>query len=264
MHSAESEDLSRVSIYHSETVKLLVTDPFGRRTGLWDPSTFSYLKEIENSNYLDEGVGSGTAMFLYIWGEPAGRFTVTTTGLVTGEFDVGINTNDANGGSSVDKSFIGTTRAGRTYTYTVDFSPEAGIKSTILPATYAFGGFRPPLVDGAVKTFRKGKPIPIRFTLKRRDGKRADDVGARLFLIRATDDKHLEDPVGIFFQIETGMRDAVVARPAGEHVGNRFRYDRTKRWYAYDLSTDYLDTGIWHLLIQLDDGSVETARFELK
>jgi hypothetical protein len=262
VHATERHYPREIVIYYDASMRMVVTSPLGRRVA-WDPTTRSVIKEIEAFEDMVKYPNEYPNRRKWkIWGEPAGRSTVTITGTVSGEFWLKIDTGNT---EYTTNTFEVITHLGRTYTYTVDFSPEAGARNTVLPGTYVFGSFGPPLADGAVKTFRKGRAIPVTFTIARRDGQRADDVKARLFLLRRADDTPLENAVNVFDDIRIGMRDAVVPRSVKKgHKSNRFRYDPAKGRYVYQLATDYLEPGLWALLIHLDDGSVETARFVLK
>jgi hypothetical protein len=77
-----------MAIIEGPTVKILVTDFQGNRTG-WDPGTQSVVMEIPHSNYLDEG-GTGTVdlpMFVvYLENPPSGRYELRAFGKNSGGF----------------------------------------------------------------------------------------------------------------------------------------------------------------------------------
>ncbi len=246
----DTKDLSLIDIYHDASVKILVADPRGRRAA-GDPRTGSGIKEIENSNYLDESTGDpATTWAMYIWGETGGPFVVTATGITMARFSLDIGTCDEKRQCFME-TFTGVTDVDRIYTYTVDFSPEPGKRSVVLPATYDFGGFRAPLTAGTECAFRKGEVIPLAFKIARRDGKPADDVVARLFLRPLAED--------------TSQREPLHQRAPGDlSAAPLFRFDPVRKQYDYSLETENLAIGSWVVVLLLDDGSVEKVHIKLR
>src|SRR5262249_42171624 len=105
--------------------------------------------------------------------------------------------------------------------------------------SYNFGGFRPPLYDGA--NFRTGSTVPIKFQLTDFTG----DFITRLSAVQSLQVQVL-DALGNPFDL---------AAPGGSGL----HYDPVAHQYVFNWRTSGLAAGHYRILLTLDDGTVHTV-----
>jgi hypothetical protein len=232
----ESTDPTSIVVYLGSPAHLLMTDANGNRTG-WDPATSEIVAGIPKSNYLDEGIEDQESWTLYVDGPVAGPYELRVVGTGEGQFSVGVVTRDRTW-ETQSKIFEGTISTGRTYTYSVAYSPEPGGATTVKPSTYLFEGFGPPLAADVVKVFKLDRTLPVKFTITRWDGGPHGDIVARL----------------TFRHVDNGVPAGDPIEPTTSGSSNNdglFRYDPIEDQYIYNLSTGSLGVGTWQLLVHL-------------
>lgn len=221
----------------------------GVRTGI-NPVDGTVLEDIPRSSLTDESVESPTpSFFVFLDNPPSGMYWVHLKGIKDGPFLLSIKMLGRNGGKRV--KFRGVISRGREYRYAISYDPEVGGTFAALPVTYAFEGFNISPDGSEIRTFERGKDLPIVFTLARKDGKPADDMRAELLLQRVIGEK-------------PGGEKIVPTAAGGDTDGNLFRFDPEKKQYVYELATGDLDPGIWKLIVLLDDGSRQTTWISIK
>jgi hypothetical protein len=136
-------------------------------------------------------------------------------------------------GEPIDTSSIGM------FAFTVSASDVVGhiANST---ANYTVGGynnfsFKSPITL-SFKDFKKTSTIPVKFSIKNKDGSYASQAVARLLI-----------------------NDVPAVASGSSNTGNYFRYDASAGQYIFNLSTKVLPTiGSYTLKVLLDDGTTKT------
>lgn len=252
LYSAETEtgDPSEIIVYLGSPATYYVSDQFGSRTGL-DPLTGERLREIPNSNILDESVEDPDPLWVVYLGQPDdGDYDIHLVGTGSGPFTVRIETYDLDD-IQTTKQFTGTILPDRQYSYGVVYSSVPGSSDFIIAKTYDFLGFGEPLSSEIVKVFKFNRTIPVKFKIARQDGAPHDDIVAKLVLQQVDD------------SIPNG--EPIEPDSSGEaNTDGFFRYDTDSDQYIYNLSTKDLTSGTWDLEAKFDDGSMEKIRIGLK
>ncbi|GAB4362793.1 MAG: hypothetical protein Kow00128_02910 [Deltaproteobacteria bacterium] len=236
-----------IEIRLGSPAEILVIDPSGRRTG-YDSSSGSDLHEIPSSAYFLDGIDDDLSgetepevRTLFIDEPIDGLYRIQVIGTGTGEFWIKFLSNDRTGDVS-HQTMNGTIGSQKRYDYELDYSSDPDFPSVVMPRTYEFLGFMPPVrIDGS-SVFKQGSTIPIKFQLKDRSGHFAADVTARLVLQKFSDGVPVGEPI-----------DATPA--GGSDSGNIFRYDVTANQYVYNLKTGGFSAGTWKVIVFLEDGS---------
>lgn len=143
--------------------------------------------------------------------------------------------------------------SGNVYVTGVSFNGTNGDYSTVKyiqgdsSASYAFGGFLPPLTENA--TYKIGRTLPIKFELFDDVGGEVPDAVAHLFLQKLSGTEPVGDPIE-------------ASSTSGGDSGNLFRFDGGQ--YIFNLDTRPLSAGTWQLRVMIDDGSTHTIEIGLK
>ncbi|MDT8367141.1 MAG: hypothetical protein RRA15_11755 [bacterium] len=247
---AAAELPDSIAIYTSPPgqLRFYVENAGGKRTGI-NPVDGTVLEDIPESSLTDESVEQGTpSFFVDLYNPSSGMYWVHLKGIKDGSFLLSIRMLGRDGGKRV--KFRGFISRGREYRYAISYDPEVGGTLATLPINYVFEGFNISPDGSEIRTFEKGKDLPIVFSLARKDGKPADDVRAELLLQRIVDEK----PYG----------EEITPTTADDTDGNRVRFDEAKKQYVYELATGDLDPGIWKLMVLFDDGSRQTTWIRIK
>jgi hypothetical protein len=242
-------DYSRIVIDTSPggRCRFFTVDPDGNRTGM-DPFSERIFKNIPHSGFGDESVEKATPHYLLLINSPvSGVYETHVVGVTEGPFEVDFTLTSRSGRKNKQSfDFQGTIKPGREYIYRIQYSPEVGSVSSVTPATYLFGGFRNSSGKREISVFNRKTPISVSFSLSRWDGKPANDVKARLHVQRISSMKPTGEPF-----------EAISA--SGQNDGNIFRFDPEKKENTYLMDASDLESGVWKLIVLLDDGSKQTT-----
>jgi hypothetical protein len=246
---SDTRDYSRIGIDTSPggRCRFFTVDPAGNRTGM-DPVSGRILLDIPHSGFGDESVEKTTPHYVLLISSPvAGIFETHLIGINEGQFEVDFTLISRSGRKNKQSyDFEGVIKPGREYIYQIHYSPEVGSVSSVVPATYLFGGFSNVSGKREINVFKEGTSVSVAFTISRRDGKPADDIKARLQVQKISSMKPFGEPVD--------------ATPASEkYHGNLFLFDPQKKEYVYQMDTSDLGRGAWKLIVLLDDGSRQTT-----
>jgi hypothetical protein len=234
-----------MAIIEGPTVKILVTDFRGNRTG-WDPGTQSVVMEIPHSNYLDEG-GTGTVdlpMFVvYLDNPPSGRYELRAFGKNSGGFFIEVNTESRKDNWRMTR-FEGSIIPGREYVYQINFDPVDPSKTSVVPATWEVA-WKGNLEKDVPLTVDRGKKVKLCLEVKEIDGESAENLRIRIMLVK-----------------ESATKSSPV--PMQDEVATHFKWNPLKDLYHSELKTDNLEPGRWQIQAILDDGSVHSRWIEIR
>ncbi len=121
----------------------------------------------------------------------------------------------------------------------------------VIPPTYQFMGFLPPIENDGSSVFKLGRTIPVKFQLKDTTGNFGYNGTALLTLQEYVGDVPAGPPVDA-----TSSGDS--------NIGNEFRYDEYDNLYIYNLKTKPLSAGKWKLIVTLENGDIYEVFIELR
>jgi hypothetical protein len=183
---------------------------------------------------------------------PTGEFELVIRGKVKCDFGFGVIARPYGTATPVQTwAFRGVIGPGREYHYRMIRPPSYPMVFEFTPVNYLFQGFDPPLSREKTLEAAVGDKIRISCLLARRDGGPDSDAEAHLFLKK-----------------EKEGAEPMEARSAdGPERGNRFLYSFLKPAergrFTFRWDTSGLSTGVWKLIVRMDDGIEETALVKL-
>jgi alpha-galactosidase len=186
---------------------------------------------------LDDEVGSNGSVTFEVWGDGQ---KLWDSGLLKGNSDP-VNVKVSIAGVKILKLVI--TNGGDNKDYDHADWADAMIKA------YDYSGLTEPINNNGLSLFNSGSTIPVKFQLRDAKGIFVTNAIAKLYIARVTDNVAGEENEAV----STAVSD-----------GNTFRYDSTSNQYIFNLNTKNLTAGTYQIRVDFGDGTLNTARIELR
>lgn len=132
---------------------------------------------------------------------------------------------------------------------TVSDGVESDTDSVTITVKYAFGGFKPPMVDGAA--YKLKRTLPVKFELTFSDGAPVANLSIPIDVTK------IGDAAGVGEEADLSTGDTA-------NSGTLFRYDEETQLYIFNLSTKGWDAGVYRVKAILNTSQIPAIEFTLK